>query len=160
LIFFALSYTHLRVRSLPHWLAAVAKSSPALQKYLQLFEQYKPGAKTKAFLGLNAFSAWLLFAQAAKECGANLTRRCVYDNAKKVHSWTAGGLHAATDPGNNKASGCYLELIATPKGFVRAKIPTNNGPFNCNPKQNGYVIKEGSDVGTHLSDVGKTMADL
>ncbi len=85
---------------------------------------------------------------------------CVYDNAKKIHEWTGGGLHAASDPGNNKASGCYLELIATTKGFERAKIPTTDGPFNCDAKQNGFVIKEGSDVGTHLSDVGKTLNDL
>ncbi len=137
-----------------------AKDSPAIQRYLDLFEQYKPDAKTKAFLGLNAFSAWLLFAQAAKECGADLTRRCVYDNAKKIHSWTGGGLHAASDPGNNKASGCYLELLATPDGFERVKIPTTDGPFNCDREQNGFIIEEGSDVGTHLSDVGKTINDL
>jgi len=137
-----------------------AKDSPALQKYLELFEKYKPDAKTKAFLGLNAFSAWLLFAQAAKQCGADLTRRCVYDNAKKIHSWTGGGLHAASDPGNNKASGCFLELLATPDGFERVKIPTTDGPFNCDREQNGFIIKEGSDVGTHLSDVGKTINDL
>jgi hypothetical protein len=136
-----------------------AKDSPALQRYLDLVEQYKPDAK-KAFLGVNAFSAWLLFAQAAKECGADLTRRCVYDNAKKIHDWTGGGLHAASDPGNNRASGCFLELTATADGFERVKIPTTDGPFNCDRAQNGFVIEEGSDVGTKLSDVGKTIDDL
>lgn len=137
-----------------------AKSNPALTKYLELFQQYKPNAKTKAFLGVNAFSAWLLFAQAAKECGDDLTRRCVYDNAKKIHEWTGGGLHAASDPGSNRGSGCYYLLQATPKGFTRVKIDTNQGIFNCDRKQNGYIVKEGSDVGTKLSDVGKTLDDL
>ena len=137
-----------------------AADNPGLTKYLELFEEYKPDAKTEAFLGVNAFSAWLLFAQAAKECGADLTRRCVYDNAKKVHEWTGGGLHAPSDPGANKGSGCYLVLKATPNGFERVKIDTNEGIFNCNRAQNGFVIEEGSDVGTSLSDVGKSLDDL
>lgn len=137
-----------------------AEDHPALAKYLELFERYKPDAKTEAFLGVNAFTAWLLFAQAAKECGADLTRRCVYDNARKIHRWTGGGLHAPTDPGNNRTSGCYLLLKATPEGFERVEIDTNEGIFNCDPEQNGYVIEKGSDVGVSLSDVNKSLADL
>ena len=71
-----------------------AKKNPPPQQYLDAFEQYLPNGKAKAYLGLQAWSAWLLFAKAAKECGADLTRKCVYDNAKKVTDWTGGGLHA------------------------------------------------------------------
>ena len=87
-----------------------AKDTPALQQYLDLFEQYKPDAKTKAALGLQSWSAWLLFAQAARDCGSDLTRTCVYNNVKKTHEWTGGGLHAKTDPGNNATSGCFTLL--------------------------------------------------
>ncbi len=136
-----------------------AKSSPAMQQYLDLFAKYKPGAKTKAYLGLQSWSAWLLFAQAARDCGSHLTRTCVYDNAKKVHDWTGGGLHAQTDPGANSGSACFLLLKATPQGFVRVDVGANTGIYNCSPK-NAYFTKDRSDVGIHLADVGKTMQDL
>ena len=71
------------------------KSSPALQQYLAAFAKYKPDAKTKAYLGLQSWSAWLLFAQAARDCGSDLTRTCLYNTAKKVHAWTGGGLARA-----------------------------------------------------------------
>jgi ABC-type branched-subunit amino acid transport system substrate-binding protein len=136
-----------------------AEDNPAIQQYLDLFAEYKPNAKTKALLGLQAWSAWLLFAQLARDCGSDLTRRCIYDKAQEVHEWTGGGLHAASDPGNNTGSGCYLLVEATPDGFERVKIDTNDGVFNCGEK-NTYFVKEGSDEGVKLEDVGKTLDDL
>ena len=47
--------------------------------------------KAQALLALQSFSAWLLFATSAKECGADLSRKCLYEKAKAVTSWTAGG---------------------------------------------------------------------
>ena len=69
----------------------------------------------EALLGVQAWSAWLLFAEAAKACGSDLTRRCVYEHAKQIHDWTGGGLHAATDPGANRRRGCYLLIEANAK---------------------------------------------
>jgi ABC-type branched-subunit amino acid transport system substrate-binding protein len=137
-----------------------AKDNPATQNYLDIFEKYAPDAKTKALLGLQSWSAWLLFAQAAKECGSDLTRTCVFDNLQKVHEWTGGGLHAVTDPGANKSSGCFYIMKATPKGFVRVKIDTNQGIYNCNRAKNGYVIDGAGTSGLTLADVGKSMKDL
>ncbi len=136
-----------------------AKDAPALQQYLDLFAQYKPGAKTQAFLGLQSWSAWLLFAQAARDCGSDLTRTCVYNNVKKTHDWTGGGIHARTDPGRNKGSGCFLLLKATPRGFVRVDVDPNEGIYNCGPR-NGYFVKDAGGSGLTLADVGKTMKDL
>lgn len=136
-----------------------AKDNPAVQEYLDLFAKYKPEAKTKALLGLQSWSAWLLFAQAARDCGSNLTRTCVYNTVKKVHTWTGGGLHARTDPGANTGSGCYLLLRATPNGFVRVDIDPNDGIYNCSPK-NAYFVKGAGGAGTTLADVGKTLKDL
>jgi hypothetical protein len=136
-----------------------AKDSPAMQQYLDLFKQYLPTAKTKAFLGLQSWSAWLLFAQAARDCGSDLTRTCVYNTAKKIHDWTGGGLHARTDPGANRGSGCYLLLKASPQGFTRVDIKPNDGIYNCSPK-NAYFVKGNTNEGVSLADVGKTMKDL
>jgi hypothetical protein len=75
---------------------------PAVQQYLDIVEEYVDGGKT-AVLGMQSFSAWLLFATAANACGeANdgvLTRECVLLAANDVDEWTGGGLHAPTDPG-------------------------------------------------------------
>jgi ABC-type branched-subunit amino acid transport system substrate-binding protein len=136
-----------------------AATNPALEQYLDLFETYLPDGKAEALLGAQGFSAWLLFAQAAKECGADLTRRCVYDNLKKVHDWTGGGLHATTDPGAGTPSDCFALIKATPKGFALAKIPTTDGIYNCSPK-NTYTFEKDYGKGLTLADVGKSMSDL
>jgi ABC-type branched-subunit amino acid transport system substrate-binding protein len=136
-----------------------AAETPALQKYLDLFAEHAPNAKARASLGLQSWSAWLLFAQAARDCGSKLTRTCVYNDIKQVHDWTGGGLHARTDPGKNTGSGCYVLLKATPQGFTPVDIDPNEGIYNCS-KKNAYFVEEGSDEGVKLSDVGKTMQDL
>lgn len=109
---------------------------PATQQLIGLLEQYAK-AEPKA-LAINAFSAWLLWAVAAKECGDNLTRACVMGKASSTTNWTAGGLHAPETPGNGGGtdSACFLALQATSKGFVVNSDFTNatEGLFNCDPK--------------------------
>lgn len=136
-----------------------ASKSPALTQYLQLFDRYKPGGKSHAVLGVEAWSAWLIFATSAEKCGADLTRRCVYDNAKAIGSWNAGGLSAPEDIGAQTASDCYAAVQATPTGFQPVDVQPNQGMFNCSAAN---VVKLTGDYGTgaKLSDVGKSMADL
>ena len=137
-----------------------ASKNPATQQYLDLFKKYKPNGKSQAVLGYNAFSAWLLFAQSVKACGSDVTRKCVYDKAKSVSSWTGGGLHAVTDPSTDSPTSCYLVIEATPQGFeVPADFKPTDGLFTCSEDS---VAKLPSDFGqgTKLSDVGKTEADL
>jgi ABC-type branched-subunit amino acid transport system substrate-binding protein len=114
----------------------LASQYPAVQQYISLLQQYVTGAKPKA-LGVNAFSAWLLWAEAAKACGSNLTRACVMQHAAATTNWTGGGLHTTVDPGNGNAKGshCFVLLKATPSGFVVDKDITkpNSGIFNCDP---------------------------
>jgi ABC-type branched-subunit amino acid transport system substrate-binding protein len=136
-----------------------AESNPALQQYLDLFEEYLPNGKAKALLGAQGFSAWLLFAQAAKECGADLTRRCVYDNLEQTHEWTGGGLHAETDPGAGTPSDCYALLEASPSGFGLAEISTTDGIYNCSP-ENTYTFEKDYGRGVTLADVDKSLSDL
>ncbi len=137
-----------------------ANNSNATGEYLAAFQQYKPDGKSHALLGLQAWSAWLLFAHAAKECGNDLTRTCLYDNAKKVTAWTGGGLHAKTDPASGQATPCYTVMQATPTGF---KLLTDNKPndgiYNCNPK-NVYTLKGDYGKGLTLQDVGQNISNL
>src|SRR6185295_1135346 len=112
-----------------------ASKNPPTQQYLDLFEKYLPKGKSHAALGLQTFSAWLLFAKAAKACGDNLTRKCVYDNALKVTDWTGGGLNAPQKVSTQAASDCGILLEATPNGFVEPSgWKPNSGFFNCDPK--------------------------
>jgi ABC-type branched-subunit amino acid transport system substrate-binding protein len=136
-----------------------AASNPATEQYLKLFQEYLPNGKSKALLGAQGFSGWLLFAQAAKECGADLTRRCVYDNLKKVHQWTGGGLHAETDPGAGTPSECFAMIEASPSGFRLAKIGANSGIYDCS-RGNTYKFKKSYGEGATLAGVGKSLADL
>jgi ABC-type branched-subunit amino acid transport system substrate-binding protein len=108
---------------------------PAMKQYVDNLTKYA-GGKKPASLGINATSAWLLFAQAAKACGSNLTRDCLMQNAA-VKDWTAGGLHAPTNPGNSLSGGpqCFVLVQATSSGFkVDSNVTKpNQDIFNCDP---------------------------
>jgi len=113
-----------------------ASTNKATQQYIDIMKQYVPGGKI-AQLGLNAWDSWLLFATAARDCGATLTRDCLLQKAGAHPEWDGGGLKAAgsTDPVNRQMTRCYLNLKATPSGFQvdPTFLPPNKGPFNCDP---------------------------
>jgi len=110
-----------------------AKKNPATQQYLDIMAEYDPGGKI-ANLGVTGFSAWLLFAKAAAECGAELTRDCVWANANAITEWTGGGLHAPQDLESRRASECFVEIEAKDGTWVLPDIDPNDGVFNCDPK--------------------------
>jgi ABC-type branched-subunit amino acid transport system substrate-binding protein len=140
-----------------------ASKNPATQQYLDLFAKYLPSGKSHAVLGMQTWSAWLLFALAADKCGADLTRKCVYDNALTYTDWTGGGLNAPQNVKTQAAGDCGILLEATPQGFVEPPgFKPNSGLFYCNPKNvltlHGDYSQYGK--GVKLSDVGKTLSDL
>ena len=140
-----------------------ASKNPATQQYLDEFAKYKPNGKSHAALGLQTWSAWLLFAEAADKCGDNVTRRCVYDQALTFTDWTGGGLNAPQDVKDQTAGNCGIILEASPTGFAEpVGFKANSGFFDCDPKGvltlHGDYSKYGK--GAKLSDVGKTLADL
>ncbi len=138
----------------------LASKNQPTQEYLDLFKKYLPNGKSEAYLGMQAWSAWLLFAQAANDCGNDVTRKCVYDNAKAVTSWTGGGLHAETDPGAGTAGECFTFFEATPSGFeVVSDLKPNDGIFRCE-KNSVYKLTGDYGQGVTLADVGKTEADF
>ncbi len=137
----------------------MAGENPATKQYLDLFDKYKPDGKSHAYLGLQAMSAWLLFATSAAKCGDDLTRRCVYENARKVKDWTGGGLHARQDPSEGLISQCFMLYKAGPDGFTFPDVDANEGPFNCGP-DNRITLKGSYGKGITLADVGRSMADL
>jgi hypothetical protein len=123
----------------------MAAEVPAMADYLELMKRYNPKGKT-AMLGMQGLSAFLLFATAANECGADLSRACVLEKAAAQKGWTAGGLHSPQDPGNAVATECSLAIQITADGFRYDKALTepNEGIYNCDPDN---VIELTDDYG-------------
>lgn len=138
----------------------MAADNPATQQYLDLYEQYLPGGKAEAGLGYNAFSAWLLFAQAARDCGSELTRSCVYDGVTAATDWTGGGLHAPTNAGAGLPGECGMIVEATPGGFVLPDdFEPTDGLFECSDA-NLVALDGDYGEGVTLESVGKSIEDL
>ncbi|HQV57052.1 MAG TPA: ABC transporter substrate-binding protein [Ilumatobacteraceae bacterium] len=118
----------------------LADKNPATQAYLDALKKYVPKAAPKA-LGVNAFSAWLLWADSAKACGSDLTRKCVMEKATGHTGWDGGGLHGPATPGptSSESSECATLLQATPTGFVINKeiAKPNKDIWNCAPGKLG-----------------------
>ncbi|GAA0941634.1 ABC transporter substrate-binding protein [Actinocorallia libanotica] len=122
-----------------------ADKVPAVKKYLEIVEG--AGGKT-ALLGMQATSAFLLWANAAKACGSDLTRECVAKEISQVHEWTGGGLHAATDPGANLPAKCSMMLKLTGTKYEQI-APAEKGEFAC--PENAVVDTDKSLWGTELN---------
>lgn len=112
----------------------LADQVPAVKQYLDLVGQ---SGGTTALLGVQATSAFLLWATSVKSCGSNVTQKCVLDAAASQQDWTAGGLHAATNPGANEATACGLLLELAGDSWKKV-APTGDTMFDC---QDSYLVK-------------------
>jgi ABC-type branched-subunit amino acid transport system substrate-binding protein len=108
-----------------------ASQVPAMATYLKLLTQYAPKA-TKTFFGVTAFSAWLLFAEAVKSCGSNVTRACIEAYTVKQTAWTGGGLQGEINPGANIASECFILMKVDGSSWTQA-LPSTLGKYDCSP---------------------------
>jgi hypothetical protein len=85
---------------------------------------------------VQAFSAGLLFVQAASALGSNLTRDGLIRELERIKLWDGGGLQAPSDPGDNKAVSCFLYMQVRGAKFVRywpkQRTDGTHG-FDCNP---------------------------
>jgi hypothetical protein len=126
--------TYMRTAFYPFLDPALAKDNLATEQYRDLMAQYKPDGKI-AYLGVQGLSAWLLFAKAAGECGANVTRDCVWEKTRAITDWTGGGLQAKHDLQTAQASECTAILEVKDQKFQLADgYEPNDGIYNCDPK--------------------------
>jgi ABC-type branched-subunit amino acid transport system substrate-binding protein len=112
-----------------------ADRSPALQVYLQWLKKASPSTPPTT-LGVQAFSAGLLFAQAAAAMDSHLTRDGLIAELKRIKKWDGGGLQAPADPGDNQGLRCFLYMRVQGNKFVRywPKLPTDGtSGFDCSP---------------------------
>ena len=98
--------------------------NPALQAYEAAYKKVKTNIKPTT-LGVQAFSAGLLFATATKAAGDDLTRATVLAKLKAIHTWDGGGLQQKTDPGANAVTTCFLYMQVKDKKFVT--LPSDEG---------------------------------
>jgi hypothetical protein len=150
----------------PFEAAGKGAASSAIDDYLALFKHYLPNGKARAMLGLNAFASWLLFAEDANKCGADLDRKCLVRELTAVTTFDAGGLIARRNPSQpSQASTCFTLMKATPTGWTQVpQVDPNEGVFNCNPDNVFNVpatgLMEQYPAGPSLADVGKSLDDL
>lgn len=99
-----------------------ADQFPGMASYQAVMDEFNPEGK-RAGLGLQAMSAYLMFATSAKEClesnGNVLERECVLAAGKAITEWTGGGLHAPTDPSSNMPPACTIILQVQGGSFTR-----------------------------------------
>jgi len=110
-----------------------ADHSPALQVYLHWLKVASPHTPPTT-LGVQAFSAGLLFAQAATALGSGMTREALLSRLKTIKQWDGGGLQAPADPGDNRGLRCFLYMQVKGSKFVRywPKSPTDGtSGFDC-----------------------------
>jgi ABC-type branched-subunit amino acid transport system substrate-binding protein len=103
---------------------------PATQQYIDIVENN--GGAT-SLLGAQATAAFLLWAQATQQCGADLSRDCVLTNLSKIDSFDAGGLQAPANPGQNIPSDCGMTLQMTGTKYTQV-FPTTIGEMQCDQK--------------------------
>ena len=121
---------------------------PAVKQYEALFNQYLPNSTRKqAALGMNSFSAWLLFAQAAKACGGNLTPKCVYDSGPQGDHLGRRRPPGALEPVGRAtvASRCMAIVKATSNGLDDGQLAADHHGFNC---RSANVVALTGDYGT------------
>ena len=123
-----------------------ADSVQAVADYLAVMGQ-NPDAKT-GLLGMQSTSAFLLWATAAKACGSDLTRQCMVNELSQVTSWTGGGLHSESNPGENLPPSCSL-LMQVKGGTYEQVAPATQGEFYC---ADSYLATEESFWGVELNE--------
>ena len=104
------------------------RPSPAIDEISWLLEASAVEVNADS---LSAVSAFWLWATAANPCADDLTRECLIESAHSLISWSSGGLHGATDPGDaSLASGCDVTLLIRDGSYTRI-VPEEPGELAC-----------------------------
>lgn len=111
--------------------------SPAISEYVKILHDFDSKV-AETSLGVQSFSAALLFATEVKKLGSNLTRDALLSDAKAEKNWTGGGLHPPQDLDGKTTNPCTMILKIEKGKFVKV-FPANdsNDPtksFDCDPK--------------------------
>jgi ABC-type branched-subunit amino acid transport system substrate-binding protein len=115
--------------------------SKALQAYLAAYDKVDSAGKPEpTSLGVQSFSAGLLWATAVKAAGDELTRDRVLVELHKIKNWDGGGLHFPADPGDNKVNSCFMYSEVKDAKFVRY-YPKKPLSFDCGGAKFDFSLK-------------------
>jgi ABC-type branched-subunit amino acid transport system substrate-binding protein len=127
-----------------------ADDSPALRAYLAAYEAVEGDKPPPSSLGVQAFSAGLLFATAAKAAGPDLTRETVLAELQQITEWDGGGLHFVTNPGENEVTTCFMYDVVEGGEFTRLH-PEEATEFDCDES---YAFDLEDDYGGGATKAG------
>jgi ABC-type branched-subunit amino acid transport system substrate-binding protein len=122
--------------------------NPATQQYLDALRRTNGDDVVPEMLGVQSWSAGLLFATAAKAAGADLTRDRLLEELQAITEWDGGGLHGLNNPGGNESAGCFLIVEVVDGEFVR-RYPDEG--FDCDP-DNRVQLEGDYGEGARLGD--------
>jgi ABC-type branched-subunit amino acid transport system substrate-binding protein len=104
--------------------------TPALGLYTEWMEETGASEDKVTSLGVQAFSAGLLFATAVDSLGNDLSRESLVTALEGITEWDGGGLHMPTNPGEAVHNDCFLYMRIADGDFVR-EYPEEG--FQCDP---------------------------
>ena len=121
-----------------------ADETPVLGLYTDYMDEVGAGDDKVTTLGVQAFSAGLLFATAADALGADLTRENLVTELEGITEWDGGGVQMTTNPGERVHNACFLYM--TDRGRrVRARVP--RGGLRLRRGQRGRARQELHELG-------------
>lgn len=141
----AMDDTYIRMVTIPF---EEADANPATRDFVDVVDA---SGGELALLGAQGASSFLLWAQAARDCGSELTRDCVVAGVNAVHEWTAGGLHVPTDPGDNLAPTCGLLIRLEGTEYERVR-PEEPGNYECDDTWRAENLVTSSVIDAQLDD--------
>ena len=96
------------------------EQTPALALYTEWMDETGAGEEKITSLGVQAFSAGLLFATAVDSLGSDITRESLVTALEGITEWDGGGLHMPTNPGEAVHNDCFLYMHIEDGDYYRS----------------------------------------
>jgi ABC-type branched-subunit amino acid transport system substrate-binding protein len=119
------------IQSSSMYLGQDAKSVPAVRTFLKWVKRADPSAAINNYT-LYGWSSGELFSQALESAGKNPTRASLIAALKKIKSFSADGITAATDPAQKRPAACWLNITVANGQWKRAQ-PSPKSGYICSP---------------------------
>ena len=126
------------------WPFEEADRNPAMAEYLRVLREVVPEAEPE-LLGVQAWSAALLWATAVKNLGSEVTRERLMEELTRITDWTGGGLHGPGNPAANEPGGCFIVMQVADGAFVR-RYPLPDEDAEVYRAGNGFACPHDSMV--------------
>jgi branched-chain amino acid transport system substrate-binding protein len=103
-------------------------SHPELDRYVRALRRFVPGFKVPGSFGAPGWGQAALFVEAARSCGANLTRACVIRYLNSRGPFSVNGFLSPTRPGDHVIYSSDLIVQVRNGRFVELRPNDKSGP--------------------------------